>query len=269
MVMDISPKELGENIRALRKEKGITIKELARRMNVSTSYISMLENGKTGKTMPVTIKKVSDALRIPYNSFLNLSGYYKKKNNDKNNFCDIINEYVQASDKTLDEISHESKIDVECLIDLINSTNNKPFEQRQLSNEQINALEKTLGIEKDLLTLMHHSDIQMREFRETMKNLAGVTEKTLQLGFKNIFDEIGKGLKVNLKNLSNLAKDALESDSYKQYLRLEEKINNYEFDLFDLLDWDFMGGFDIYYKDKLLTDEQKEKVKLMLKTLLE
>ena len=125
------------------------------------------------------------------------------------------------------------------------------------------------GLGEDNYHLMRLAGYIDDEDIEKLSKSIDEFSKEMKETLKKFIDATGKGLKVNLKNLSNLAKDALESDSYKQYLRLEEKINNYEFDLFDLLDWDFMGGFDIYYKDKLLTDEQKEKVKLMLKTLLE
>ncbi len=40
---------LGEKLRRLRTERGITLKEMARALNVSSAYLSALEHGKRGK----------------------------------------------------------------------------------------------------------------------------------------------------------------------------------------------------------------------------
>jgi transcriptional regulator with XRE-family HTH domain len=40
---------LGAKLRALRDERGITLKEMARALNVSSAYLSALEHGRRGK----------------------------------------------------------------------------------------------------------------------------------------------------------------------------------------------------------------------------
>ncbi|MCF6325868.1 MAG: helix-turn-helix domain-containing protein [Devosiaceae bacterium] len=40
---------LGEKLRRLRSERGITLKEMAQALNVSSAYLSALEHGKRGK----------------------------------------------------------------------------------------------------------------------------------------------------------------------------------------------------------------------------
>lgn len=51
---------IGERIRKLREERGITGEELARRVNVTSSYIYQLERGKTLPYM--TAKRVAEVL---------------------------------------------------------------------------------------------------------------------------------------------------------------------------------------------------------------
>ncbi|VAW23605.1 Transcriptional regulator, Xre family, partial [hydrothermal vent metagenome] len=40
---------LGDKLRRLRSERGITLKEMAQALNVSSAYLSALEHGKRGK----------------------------------------------------------------------------------------------------------------------------------------------------------------------------------------------------------------------------
>jgi len=40
---------LGKRLRALRNERGVTLKEMAKALNVSSAYLSALEHGRRGK----------------------------------------------------------------------------------------------------------------------------------------------------------------------------------------------------------------------------
>ena len=52
-------------LRNIRKEKGLTVRELARKSKVSAGYISMLENNLlTNDPSVETIKKLEDALGV-------------------------------------------------------------------------------------------------------------------------------------------------------------------------------------------------------------
>lgn len=56
-------KEIGERIKAARKNNGWTQKELAQKTNLSQQTISFIENGCTNITMK-TFKKIADALNL-------------------------------------------------------------------------------------------------------------------------------------------------------------------------------------------------------------
>lgn len=49
-----------------RKEKGITMSELANKLGISESYYCLIENGERQKRMDISLlAKLSDALNIP------------------------------------------------------------------------------------------------------------------------------------------------------------------------------------------------------------
>lgn len=71
--------KFGTFLRSVRKEKNMTIVELAKKLSVSQPFISNLENGKKGIPKPDTLRKFSDALDIPYVVLMKEAGYV---NND-------------------------------------------------------------------------------------------------------------------------------------------------------------------------------------------
>lgn len=61
-------KEIGEKINELRSSKGMTLKELSERTNLSASFISQAERGLTSITIN-TLKKIAEALDVELNYF--------------------------------------------------------------------------------------------------------------------------------------------------------------------------------------------------------
>lgn len=60
---------LGEQIRKLRKEKNITLKELAEKTELSIGYISQIERNLTDPSLS-TLRKISGALDVPTYLFM-------------------------------------------------------------------------------------------------------------------------------------------------------------------------------------------------------
>jgi transcriptional regulator with XRE-family HTH domain len=106
--------EFGQYIRDLRLKKGFSIRQLEVYSGVSNSYISQLENGKKQSPSPDILKKLSVALKVPYEEFLKKAGYI---NTPQATFNELIKEgtfnyYVEEyfdSDK-LDIVSLYSKL---------------------------------------------------------------------------------------------------------------------------------------------------------------
>lgn len=96
-------KKLGEEIRNARLEDGITSTNLAKKINVSQSYISDLENGKKKKPRIEVLERIAhhfggsdeEAVKYLYLTFLELAGYKKERNilahsTEKDNQSDIL-----------------------------------------------------------------------------------------------------------------------------------------------------------------------------------
>lgn len=57
---------------ALRKEKGLTQKQLAQKLDISESYYNQIENGERQKRMDITIiDRLSVALSVPVSTLIN------------------------------------------------------------------------------------------------------------------------------------------------------------------------------------------------------
>ena len=60
---------LGENVRSVRKSRGITLKELAEKTGLSIGYISQIERDLTAPSL-ATLRKLSGALDVPTYLFI-------------------------------------------------------------------------------------------------------------------------------------------------------------------------------------------------------
>lgn len=74
-------KEFGEYLKDIRKERGLTIRQIETYSGVSNSYLSQLENGKKGIPSPTILKKLSKALKVDYNLLMIKAGHLE--NNEK------------------------------------------------------------------------------------------------------------------------------------------------------------------------------------------
>jgi len=62
--------KLGENLKRIRTEKGITQGDIVRNLGVSRSFVSNIENGKTNPTL-ATLSKLAKALRVSIKDLVN------------------------------------------------------------------------------------------------------------------------------------------------------------------------------------------------------
>ena len=79
---------LGERIRRLRKEMGMSVTELARRVKTSPSYISEIEKGE--KTPSQFIGQNSEELRTGIDYLTGLEGFAEKALNVTEVFLDQV-----------------------------------------------------------------------------------------------------------------------------------------------------------------------------------
>ena len=70
----MSNKKVGELIRSLRKERGVSLRELAKKVNVSFVNISHIENGKV-ETSKETLRQIAQALNYDIDKLYSSSNY--------------------------------------------------------------------------------------------------------------------------------------------------------------------------------------------------
>lgn len=87
---------LGETIRQARVNKGLSLRETARRAEMSNSYLSQLENGHNTNPDGSIIRKLSDVLDVPWVSLLSELDYVKEAIQE--NVDDKINTYKEVRD---------------------------------------------------------------------------------------------------------------------------------------------------------------------------
>ena len=67
--MNDTAKKLGENIKLIRKEKGMSQGDLCRALELDRAYISNVENGNKNPTL-TTIEKIAVALGVKVSELL-------------------------------------------------------------------------------------------------------------------------------------------------------------------------------------------------------
>lgn len=67
--------KLGEYIKQIREKNNLGLNQLAVKIDVVSSLLSRLENGKVLKINPFLLKKISDGLKIDYKKLYKIVGY--------------------------------------------------------------------------------------------------------------------------------------------------------------------------------------------------
>ncbi|KJD52843.1 XRE family transcriptional regulator, partial [Bacillus amyloliquefaciens] len=66
----------GERLKELREQRSLSVNQLAMYAGVSAAVaISRIENGHRGVPKPATIRKLADALKMPYEQLMDIAGY--------------------------------------------------------------------------------------------------------------------------------------------------------------------------------------------------
>ena len=86
----VSP--FGEEIKRIRKSKGISIRSLSEQSGVSHSYISQIENGNRDTPQPELIKKIAKGLGVDYFFLMRIAGFMNHEVEEKSvNVSELIN----------------------------------------------------------------------------------------------------------------------------------------------------------------------------------
>lgn len=73
--MDMRSKSLGQFLKALREDKGLTLRAAEDATGISNAYLSQLESDKIKQPSPVVLHKLSELYKASYSALLRLAGY--------------------------------------------------------------------------------------------------------------------------------------------------------------------------------------------------
>lgn len=94
-------KLVGENIRFVRKEKGLTQEELAERINLQQAYIGGVERGERNISM-LTLQKIAIGLEVSPEIFLSFGNIKSLNNPQKEELLSIFISLLHTKD--IDEL---------------------------------------------------------------------------------------------------------------------------------------------------------------------
>lgn len=79
---------IGENIRSLRRTKGLSQEQLALRAEINASYMGQVERGEKNPTIDV-LNKISQALQTPLEQIINFKASHQE-HDENNGYADKI-----------------------------------------------------------------------------------------------------------------------------------------------------------------------------------
>ena len=68
-------KDLGHELRTARKQKDLTLQEVAEPANISLTYLQKLERGTVNSPSPRVLKRLADVLGVSYGRLMELADY--------------------------------------------------------------------------------------------------------------------------------------------------------------------------------------------------
>ncbi|MFQ5803617.1 MAG: helix-turn-helix domain-containing protein [Candidatus Methylomirabilales bacterium] len=70
---------MGDELKALRSQKGLSLRQVEERAKVTNGYLSLLENGKVRQPSPEILHKLAKAYEVPFELLMEKAGYIAKK----------------------------------------------------------------------------------------------------------------------------------------------------------------------------------------------
>jgi len=71
----MSSRNLGQLLKAVREDKGLTLRAVENSTGISNAYLSQLEGDKIKQPSPIVLHKLGDLYGVSYATLLDLAGY--------------------------------------------------------------------------------------------------------------------------------------------------------------------------------------------------
>jgi transcriptional regulator with XRE-family HTH domain len=92
---------LSANIKALRKNRGLTQEGLAERVNTATTYIAMIESGRRTPSFKM-IERIAEVLRVEAPELFTMKNYPAESSADiRKDLMNRFDQFLRAVDKEL------------------------------------------------------------------------------------------------------------------------------------------------------------------------
>ena len=91
---------LGEELKALRNQKKLSLRQVEEKVGVTNGYLSLLENDKVRQPSPDILQKLAKAYEVPFELLMEKAGYITKKNDSK---LPKVPAFVFSASKDLDD----------------------------------------------------------------------------------------------------------------------------------------------------------------------
>ncbi len=161
--------EAGKFLKEKRMEKGLSLRGLASKANISYAELSRIENGKAFPT-PYTLKKLCPFLSIPWNDLLSAFAYsYRAEDNNEPIYLDLHGNEVDLSKKS----KRLYDIDVELFFLLDEWLDNYTSESaEQISQLLLNLLtESSLNKQKPDKKMLTENDSCFLNLMDSMRGI--------------------------------------------------------------------------------------------------
>lgn len=207
--------EIGEFIREKRKEKKLTLKQLANEIELSYTYLSQIELGDRNAS-PEILEKIAKVLDVPHFDLMKKAGYiHEKEGLEKvvSDYCGLLKKidnldfHIRSTQKfnldtkvTLEALNKNKKELTEESAALKQEINS--LDQDGNTKEQISILERQVEIYKKIENIEQHiSQLRERLENETAQELAFLeNKKRLSQAIKEQKIEIEKQLEISYTN---------------------------------------------------------------------
>lgn len=103
-------KNLGNNIKKYRLQKGLSQEHLALRAGIHPAYLGRLERGEKCPTLD-TVFKICEALSVPVADIISFTNIDGESSIDRKNICEIIEKLPKSKqDKLLDIVKNIAEL---------------------------------------------------------------------------------------------------------------------------------------------------------------
>lgn len=223
----MSEYEFGTYIRNLRKERGLTLKELGKATELSHPYLSQIETGKRTIPSPDILKRLADSLGVEYEDLLIKAGH------------------IDATSSNIKSMSYAASVIINTILDITDSAKERDINIKPY----ITHVQK---FESQLEAGLHGGNISISDLKKMLREHEGDGDSHKPLiGSYTEANQI-EGL---LKALEEVLIDAME-------LEIRRISGKYLKDVIH-----FFEQPDTTYNGHKLTDRDKQRILDMLKAL--